>query len=103
MFNRRGFLATSLALGSSGTSLRGAVASHHNVLSYLRRAADGTAVLVALNLSAKPQTVSFNLESHGLHGRHASTLLSSYEKAGQSADVNNMVLPAFGSWVGQIQ
>jgi alpha-glucosidase len=75
----------------------------HNVLSYLRRAADGTAVLVALNLSAKPQTVSFNLESHGLHGRHASTLLSSYEKAGQSADVNNMVLPAFGSWVGQIQ
>jgi len=75
----------------------------HNVLSYLRRAADGTAVLVALNLSAKPQTVSFNLESHGLHGRHASTLLSSYEQAGQSADVNNMVLPAFGSWVGQIQ
>jgi len=75
----------------------------HNVLSYLRRAADGTAVLVALNLSAKPQTVSFNLESRGLHGRHASTLLSSYEKAGQSADLNNIVMPAYGSWVGQIQ
>lgn len=75
----------------------------HNVLSYLRKSADGTAVLVALNLSAKPQTVSYNLEAQGLHGRHASILLSSSGKAGQSADLTKVVLPAYGSWVGQIQ
>jgi alpha-glucosidase len=75
----------------------------HNVLSYLRRAGDGTAVLVALNLSAKPQTVSFHLEPQGLHGSRASTLLSSFGKAGQPADLNNVVLPAYGTWVGRIQ
>lgn len=75
----------------------------HNVLSYLRREGDGTAVLVVLNVSAKPQTVSFNLEPQGVHGSHASTLLSSFGKSGQSADLNDIVLPAYGSWVGQIR
>jgi alpha-glucosidase len=75
----------------------------HNVLSYVRRASDGTAVLVALNLSATPQTVSFNLEPQGVRGTRASTLLSSFGKAGQSADLASVALPAYGSWVGQIQ
>ena len=75
----------------------------HNVLSYLRRASDGTAVLVALNFSPKPQTVNFTLESQGLHGKRASTLLSSFGKAGQSVDLNGVALPAYGSWVGQIR
>jgi alpha-glucosidase len=74
-----------------------------NVLSYLRRAGDGTAVLVVLNVSAKPQTVSFNLQPQGLNGRRASILLSSFGKAGRPADLNNVVLPAYGSWVGRIR
>jgi alpha-glucosidase len=73
------------------------------VLSYLRRAGAGEAVLVALNLSAKPQTVSFNLEPQGVYAGHASTLLSSFGKAGQSANLNRVVLPAYGSWVAQIR
>ena len=52
---------------------------------------------------SKPQTVSFHLEPQGLHGSRASTLLSSFGKAGQPADLNNVVLPAYGTWVGRIQ
>ncbi|MGO9232240.1 MAG: DUF3459 domain-containing protein [Bryobacteraceae bacterium] len=75
----------------------------HNVLSYLRRAGDGAAVLVALNFSPKSQTARFTLESQGLHGKRASTLLSSFGKAGQPVDLNGVALPAYGSWVGQIR
>ena len=47
--------------------------------------------------------MSFHLEPQGLHGSRASTLLSSFGKAGQPADLNNVVLPAYGTWVGRIQ
>jgi alpha-glucosidase len=75
----------------------------HDVLSYLRKSSAGTAVLVALNLSAETRKVSFNLRAQGVPGRHAVTLLSSYAKPGQSADLEGIVLPAYGGWVGQIQ
>jgi alpha-glucosidase len=75
----------------------------HNVLSWLRRAGDGTAVLVALNLSATPQTVSFDLQPQGVRGGRASTLLSSFGKPGQPVELQKVVLPAYAAWVGQIQ
>jgi hypothetical protein len=74
----------------------------HDVLSYLRKPSEGTAVLVALNLSAGTRKVSFNLGAQGVRGGHAVTLLSSYAKPGESADLKGVVLPAYG-WVGQIQ
>ena len=73
-------------------------ASDHNVLSYLRKAGDGTSVLVVLNCTALPQTVSFDLRS-----KEAATLLSSFAKAGRPVDLKRVMLPPYGSWVGQLQ
>jgi len=47
--------------------------------------------------------VSFNLEPQGVYGGHASTLLSSFGKAGQSANLNRVMLPAYGSLVAEIR
>ncbi len=70
----------------------------HNVLSYLRRGGDGTAVLVAVNMSPNPHTVSFDLQP-----QRASTLLSSFVKAGAPMNLDSLALPPYGSWIGQIQ
>jgi alpha-glucosidase len=69
----------------------------NNVLAFVRTAA-GKAVLVALNFTAQPQTVHFNLSA----GKQATTLLSSSSKAGQSNDLQGLVLPPFGTFVGQL-
>ena len=71
-------------------------ATDHNVLTYLRQARDGTRVLVALNCIGRSQTVRF--EAAG----QASTLLSSFAKAGQAEDLGRLMLPAYGSWIGQV-
>ena len=73
-------------------------ASDHNVLSYLRKAGDGTAVLVVLNCTASAQTVSFYLPS-----KEAATLVSSFAKTGRPVDLKRLMLPPYGSWVGQLQ
>ena len=73
-------------------------AGDHNVLSYVRKASDGTAVLVVLNCTAQPQTVRFDLPS-----AEAATLLSSFAKAGRPMDLKRVMLPPYGSWVGQLQ
>jgi alpha-glucosidase len=71
--------------------------SDKNVLAFVRTAG-GKSVLVALNLTSKPQTASFDLPA----GHQATTVLSSFSKAGQSNDLKGLVLPAFGAFVGQV-
>jgi len=73
-------------------------ANDRNVLSYERKAADGTAVLVVLNCSSTAQTVRFDLSS-----AQAATLVSSFAKAGRPVDLKRVMLPPYGSWVGQLQ
>ncbi|MGA1994013.1 MAG: alpha-glucosidase [Bryobacteraceae bacterium] len=72
--------------------------TNDNVLAYLRRAADGTTVLVALNLTGGPQQVSYHV------GRgQATPLISTFAKAGDTADVTRLALPPYGVWVGQVE
>jgi alpha-glucosidase len=71
--------------------------SDKNVLAFVRTAG-GKSVLVALNLTSKPQTVSFDLPA----GRQAITVLSSFSKAGQSNNLKDLALPPFGAFVGQV-
>ena len=66
-----------------------------NVLAFVRKK-NGVTVLVALNLSAVPRTASFE-------GAQATTLLSSFSKAGQSVSLKNLALPAYGAFVGQVR
>ncbi len=43
-----------------------------SVLSYFRKTKDGKAVLVSLNFTAAQQKVSFDLQTHGVQGKHTS-------------------------------
>jgi alpha-glucosidase len=72
------------------------------VLSYMRLTRNGKAVVVALNFTAQPQTVSINLTSRGVKGKHVHTLLASFNGAAP-ADLAHITLPAFGSYVGQVE
>jgi alpha-glucosidase len=71
--------------------------SDKNVLAFVRKTG-GQTVLVALNFTSKPQTVSFDLAA----GHPATTILSSFSKAGESTNLKNLSLPPFGAFVAQV-
>jgi alpha-glucosidase len=77
--------------------------SDPNVLSYLRKnPGNGPSVLVAMNFTAQPRMVSFNLKSHGIDGTTAKTLL---QDTSIPADVplDRLNLPPFAVYIGQVQ
>jgi alpha-glucosidase len=74
-----------------------------NVLSYVRTApAGGHAVVVALNMTAQPQKIALDLSPAGISSRAVTTLLTD-ESSLQGVKTTSMILPAFGSWVGEVQ
>ena len=75
---------------------------NNNVLSFVRKTADGNAVLISCNFSAQPQTLSLDLQSHGIQGKHLRTLASSFPNA-SPPDISHVTLPAHGSYVAQIE
>jgi alpha-glucosidase len=68
-----------------------------SVMSYLR-SYKGKAVLVALNMSAAPRKVSFDLSKQGLGGVLLKTLISS----GASAKGNEVTLEPFGLLIAEV-
>jgi len=74
-----------------------------SVLSYARVAAAGSTVIVALNMSAQPQTVSLGLQAEGLRGSHLTTLLASPSSMAETAADRPLVLPAFAAWVAELR
>ena len=72
------------------------------VLSYIRKTSDNQAVLVVLNMTAKPQTTSIDLSAQGITGSHLKTILASYAHAAP-VDMGHITLPAYGAYVGQVQ
>jgi alpha-glucosidase len=76
--------------------------SDDHVLSWLRKAPDGEAVLVACNFTAQRQTVTFNLDAQGIHGSGLKTLLKTPGTAEpQSAD--SVQLEPYGVYIGQVR
>ena len=72
-----------------------------NVISYLRRYKDD-AVLVAINMSAAPQKVSFNLASKGISSPQAKTLLTTMNDAPGAAPLSRMTLAPFSVYIGEL-
>ncbi len=71
-----------------------------NVLSYLRQGPAGKpSIVVALNFTAQPQTVSLN----GVKGKTVRTLLTNDPALGTETSLNNLTLAPFASWVGAVQ
>jgi alpha-glucosidase len=77
--------------------------SDPNVLSYLRQApGKSPSVLVAMNFTARPLTVSFDLKQFGIQGAQAKTLLQD-SSIPASVDLDRIILPPFAVYIGEVQ
>jgi alpha-glucosidase len=75
-----------------------------NVLSFLRRnPGAGDSVLVALNMSAQPQTVAFDLAQYGLKEKTAVTLLTAPEATAAKISVAGITIPPFGVLIAGVR
>jgi alpha-glucosidase len=75
-----------------------------NVLAYLRKTPGGAdSVLVALNMSAEPQTVSFKLKGFGVNGSSLQVLVAAPKEASEALDVKNVTLEPFGVLIARIR
>jgi alpha-glucosidase len=74
-----------------------------NVFAYLRKnPGAGDSVLVALNMSAQPRTISFDLSASGMHGATARPLFSS-PHATNDISLKHITLQPFGVLVAAVQ
>ena len=71
-------------------------------LSWLRRGADGSQVVVSCNFTAEPQTVNLTAGGGELKGTHARTLLKSPGESDPAA-LDAVELQPFGVYVGEVQ
>jgi alpha-glucosidase len=74
-----------------------------SVLSYARVSDDDKAVIVSLNMSPRPQSVSLGLAHAGVHGAQLHTLLAS---SGELPDVeasHSQTLPPYAAWVAELR
>ena len=76
--------------------------ANSHVLSWLRKAPDGEAVVVACNFSAQPQTVNLNPVAHGVHGAGAKTLLKT-PGAPDPQSLDSVRLGPYGVYIGQVR
>ena len=70
-----------------------------NVISYLRQYKDQT-VIVAINMSAYAQEVSFDLAKHGINKGKVTPLLTSGTQPGTTSQ---LVLPPYAVYIGEIK
>ena len=74
------------------------------VLAYLRRAKNGTdPVLVALNMSAQPQSVNFALRGFGINGKSLHVLLAAPQPANSDLAMTGVKLEPFGVLVASVE
>jgi alpha-glucosidase len=78
--------------------------SNASVLSYARVSDGGETVIVSLNMSAQPQSVSLGLAQAGVRGSHLTTLLSSPERLAVGVSASGpQTLPAYAAWVAALR
>jgi alpha-glucosidase len=78
--------------------------SNPSVLSYVRKGMDGhPSIIVALNFTAEPQTVSLDPSAAGVTGKAVTTLLTDAPSLKQNGSLQKMTLPPYASWVGSVK
>lgn len=93
---------TNLALHDGGIVMLDA--NNKDVVAYIRTAPKGASpVVVAMNMSAQPETVSLNLAKAGVKGAATHTLASSDHALQSVSSANSVTLPPFSSWVASVQ
>lgn len=73
-----------------------------HVLSWLRKGPNGEAVVVACNMTAEPQTASFDLKKEGVTRFHVKTLLKT-PGAQDPLSLDLVQLGPYGVWVGKVE
>jgi len=73
-----------------------------HVLTYARIAAGGDAILVALNMSDRPQTIPLRLAAAGVHATRLQTLLASPGTVTATAADRPVTLAPFAAWVAAV-
>jgi alpha-glucosidase len=73
-----------------------------HVLSFARVAAGGETILVVLNMSAQPQTLSLGLAASGVHGAHLKTLLASPRPPAATSADRPVTLAPFAAWIAAL-
>ena len=75
-----------------------------HVFSFLRHyLGRGRSVLVALNMSAQPQTVTYNLSAQGVQGGVGLMLLNNYGYKEKQVRLDHMTIPPFGAAIIGVQ
>ena len=72
------------------------------VFSFVRIGAAGDAVVVALNMSAAPQTISLDLANAGVGATSVKTLLASDRALLAVNSTQSVSLPPFASWIAAV-
>ncbi len=75
-----------------------------HVLSYVRTAPNGAEpVVVSINMSKEPQTVSFDLSTMGIAGGSATTLATSGASLAGATSLKKVTLPPLTAWIAQVK
>lgn len=75
-----------------------------DVLAYVRTPPKGSApVVVAINMSAQPQTVSLDVSAFGGTGKAAKTLAASDHSLREVTSMQNVTLPAYSAWIAEVR
>jgi alpha-glucosidase len=75
-----------------------------SVLSYLRNGVAGhPPILVVLNFTGEPQTVSFDNRKDRLPSGKAHTLLTSSPSLNQQSNLTHIQLPPYATWIASLQ
>jgi alpha-glucosidase len=78
-------------------------AGNASVLSYARVAADGTRVVVSLNMSGVSQKVALGLRAAGVSGSRLTTLLANPTSIPDAAADHDVTLPPYAAWMAQVR
>jgi len=74
-----------------------------SVLTYARVDAHGGTIIVSVNMSPRPQSITLDAPAAGLSGTRYRTLLSSPGAIVDAAASQPIALPAFGAWVAALE
>jgi alpha-glucosidase len=75
-----------------------------DVLSYLRIASRGSAsAIIAVNMSAEPQTISLDLSHAGVAAARVRTLAATDDSLQGLTTLQSVTLPPFASWIASVQ
>ena len=59
-------------------------------------------MLVAMNFTDQPHTLSYSLQAEGIHSAHATALLAD-QGAEKDVDLKHLILPPFAVFIGAVQ